>query len=184
MGFIIAAQTGQDHDALYKYNTDDNKWTQWLKYPSNLETSYHTVSFDNIGNKLYIHNSERNVITINLNNKTCNVKATAYDGAHTVSCCHNHKYYIFGGWDHNKCLEWNDDSNSFTELFGFEDFQQSFCRQSSVYLRRTKSVVIIGGIDKLLTRSSSIYSYNFISRQLAKLPAKLPQALTNTACIV
>lgn len=73
--FAVAPSNGV---GLMKYDISKNEWREWIKYPKDLRSSYHASAFDADRDILFIYNSEKTVIKIDLKTERFEVTESAF----------------------------------------------------------------------------------------------------------
>ena len=148
---------------LCKYNIKKNKWTQWLKYPEHLITSYATGSLNNDKSKLYIFGDPGHVFTFELESgKVTKSDQEFYDGTHCRSLFVNEQFHIFGGWSHTAKAHfiWNQQEKNLLEMHKFDEIGHGSLTLHSVMYLSSKNCVLI-----MPFTSTSIYEYSLTTKQ-------------------
>eukprot|EP01084_Bolivina_argentea_P243265 407858_1 len=101
-------------DGIYKYNVNQNEWKLFVKYPSTLITSYHTLSYAHHQKKLYLYGKECTLIIIDIITHTFNIFCLNNPlwniGYNPSSIIFGNKFHITGGSMSHKHLVLNEEN--------------------------------------------------------------------------
>ena len=178
---IIVAPYNKYHNpqwGIYKYNVNLNEWTQFIKYPTNLDTfslQYFRIAFNQETQKLYLYGNESKMIIFDLdlidNNNpnqhtkiitNCNVKDSIYPCMLNIK----DKIHLIGGYYNNKHLIWDDNDQSFEEIHNFEKYSE-IGSSSAIYVPSKEIVLLFGGMDavNVLKKIDYIFLYSLQTKE-------------------
>ena len=189
----------EEKPGIFKYYSDVQVWIEWMKHPSGITTSYHTVSLNHTIKppKLYIHNSEQQVIEIQIESTSANDQTEKkkfkvfdvgkeYDGSYSSSLIIDDKFHVFGGWNHSKHAIWNESTQSMDIQHELPGFNAGYGGHFVVHLKTQNRILLLGGIDTAaLTPVDYIFEYDLSTNNgWKKLDAVLPIVLQQFGVIV
>ena len=87
-------------NTVFKYNINNDTWSEWAKYPNDLKMNSHTSAINEIKTKIYIFNSDADIIEVNLKTKLYKIfKSNSFSAIYgAASLIIDDQFYIFGGW--------------------------------------------------------------------------------------
>ena len=124
-----------------------------------MTSNIHSMAMTKDKSLLYIHNSQQEVIKINIKTKEIKINSVPEDGANGVALCIDNEFHIIGGWNHCSHKKYNDKTNQFDTQFTYKSFKSSsFFDSAIIWLEGKKSILIMGGIAS--TSRDEIYLYD------------------------
>eukprot|EP01084_Bolivina_argentea_P191452 328854_1 len=153
---------------LYKYDTINNEWISIMKYDDDIVMSYHTASFNQKTQILYIHTAEKTLIKMDLQNmKVIEIIEDLHDGSFASSLIINDKFHVFGGWHGSdaKHFIWNDVKKCYNTI---HHFSGAFNDHGTVYIKSENRILVFGGA------SAKIYSCSLDTFQWTESMTKWP----------
>ena len=182
--FFSATSTKTDEAIIgvQKYNTITNTWSKWISYIDTMSSNIHSMAMTKDKTMIYIHNSQQEVIKINIKTKEIEVNPVREDGANGVALCIDNEFHIIGGWNHCSHKKYNDKLKKFETEFEFTAFEaSSFFDSGIIWIDSKQLILIMGGIAS--TSRDEIYLYDPKSHKLDKLSVTLPVSMYEL-CVV
>ena len=147
--YAIALETqhqSKTFDGLMKYDTIKDKWQEWIKYPEDTETQFHTVSSDIVSKMIYIISSDQ-LIKINHDTSTSEIeKLNCIHPSYQSSLCVNGEIYLFGASAYQTLLpfELSTEPNIYRQ-YGLENNQRTSLTRthSSCYHKSKNSIHLL-----------------------------------------
>eukprot|EP01084_Bolivina_argentea_P067769 123360_1 len=188
--FIIVSNSlnNTGKDGVYIYNIYKNTCNQTVNYKhldlGNVDNP--NAALNKRHNTLYIHcgiYDNHKLIKINLNTLKTNVVRNEYQIGYDAQCITiNNVFHIIGGWTNNKHYIFDEQTNSFTEIYTFDEFHPGFGNFSLVHLASEHKLLLFGGKHPHFI-SDTVYSFCTVQYKWNKLNVKLPVALYGSAAV-
>ncbi len=140
-------------NALYKYSISEDKWIEWINYPKDFISDWHTASISDDKSKVFVLNEDGKVIVIDLKMETFKASANNFiKGKHCKSVIiNNEQFNVFGlDWDgYGAHYIWN--KPNLEKIYQFKEFKTHFARHyvGLLYSERDTIMIIPECIDKL-----------------------------------
>eukprot|EP01084_Bolivina_argentea_P083569 151311_1 len=155
--FVATVEKG-----IYKFDTVDEKWSQWIEYPDTMENMNDlSTGYDANNQIIYAYEPELGML-IKINHETKEINITRnlmITGCGECAIFINNKFHVIGGVQSAKHLIYNEKKKQFDEVYDFQ-YDQVFGGSALINLRKTKQLLLIGGYggNKAL---DTVYSYKY-----------------------
>eukprot|EP01083_Nonionella_stella_P229040 811144_1 len=112
--FALATPCKEEHqfswDGIYKYNNRMNKWTKFIEYSTNYQTSWQKIVFNENDNKLYTYDAEAQMTTFDINTKQININSNCCAPNVAGHCLvnANGEFHLIGGENNTKHFKLNN----------------------------------------------------------------------------
>lgn len=170
---------------LYKYDIFTDSWKKWLNYPSEIQSSWHTMSLNMDKHSIYIYNRQQTLLKFNLLNNSCKIINNLFEtGSLPNSIILNGQLHIIGGQKSNKHLVWNGKLRKFETIYTFTEFQ-GISGSALCHLKSQNVLALIGGTTyKPFKILNTIYVFFIEQYRWIKYEYKLPFGMTNMSHII
>ncbi len=183
--FVVAPFTNTA-SCLYKYNINTNKWAEYIKYPWNLESENHSLTYNRHLNELYLYGKESSLIIINLDTEQFIVKKSLITtGLLPSSIMVNNQYHIIGGTQNTSHYTYNATLNSFESIHTFNDWAKGNCNNGLIHIQSKDILLLFGGYDPGQSgRFNKMWSYDLKGKQWNSFGATLPYEMQSFGYIL
>ena len=174
---FITAPESIHCDGIYKYKIESNQLEKVVDYDQDFISTDHGTTIDAAKKKLFICNSQKELIEIDLKAKPFAIKylsKNANFGWYPKIVVVEGTIHILGGSNNSKHLMFNKESAEFREIYQFNLVGfRGFNSHKLLHLKRRKCILCIGANDK-----SQIHEFSLSNNKWRKwemtVPAHLP----------
>eukprot|EP01084_Bolivina_argentea_P184469 318144_1 len=161
-----------DCKSIYKYNVHHNEWKPFIDFPQDLKIQHHTITFHPESNKLYLAGQYNEMLIIDIKDKKFHkVSDKDYSSSFPILLNVNGSIHKIGGNGNAKHLIWNEDNNTFDEIFDFEQEENvgTILAASAIYVPSKDIILIIGGIDESDNKMVGVWKYYLVKKEWQKV---------------
>eukprot|EP01084_Bolivina_argentea_P203520 347591_1 len=144
--FITSPYCHGTDASLCVINNASDSFNSYIPCPNNFEPSYHSISHDNINNKLYVLDSGPKMAIIDVNTKDFEIIPNAFIERNYSPSLINveNNIHLIGGANNNAHFIWNHKNKLFDQIHEFEQYS-NITNSSVLYVSSRNILVLIGG---------------------------------------
>lgn len=158
---------------VYKYNHADDSWSEWTRFPEDVESINHSAAVG--AQHLFLFGKSGKVIQIDLETHTFSESPGSFhNGAHSALLHTDGELHIFGGWQDCSHWLWDEAEGSCTAKYSFQGralphhLFQSQLAWHCVHQMSNDKVLIV------LHHAPKIFSYCMRSNECRVLGVTMP----------